>query len=50
MFSAQYLANPNFGTAADYWTLGLTAYGSAQATAIAAALLLLIRSPKAWYG
>lgn len=49
VFSAQYLANPNFGTAADYWTLGLTAYGSAQATAIAAALLL-IRSPKAWYG
>ena len=49
VFSTQYLANPNFGTTADYWALGLTAYGSAQATAIAAALLL-IRSPKAWYG
>jgi hypothetical protein len=49
VFSTQYLANPNFGTTADYWALGLTAYGSAQATAIAAALLL-IRSPKPWYG
>jgi hypothetical protein len=49
VFSAQYLANPNFGTPADYWALILSAYGSAQATAIAAALLL-IRTPKPWYG
>lgn len=49
VFSAQYLANPAFGTTADYWALGLSAYGSAQATAIAAALLL-IRPPKPWYG
>jgi len=49
VFSAQYLANPNFGTLADYWALILSAYGSAQATAIAAALLL-IRTPKPWYG
>ena len=49
VFSAQYLANPNFGTPADYWALILSAYGSAQATAIAAALLL-IHTPKPWYG
>lgn len=49
VFAAQYLANPTFGTPADYWTLILTAYGSAQAAAIAAALLL-VRSPKPWYG
>jgi hypothetical protein len=23
VFSTQYLANPNFGTTADYWALGL---------------------------
>jgi hypothetical protein len=49
VFSAQYLANPSFGTPTDYWALILSAYGSAQATAIAAALLLM-RSPKPWYG
>jgi len=49
VFSAQYLANPNFGTISDYWSLILSSYGSAQATAIAAALLLA-RSPKPWYG
>jgi hypothetical protein len=49
VFSTQYLANPNFGTAADYWALAVSAYGSAQVTAIAAALLL-IRPPKPWYG
>ena len=49
VFSAQYLANPHFGTAADFLTLIVTAYGSAQATAIAAALLLM-HSPKPWYG
>jgi hypothetical protein len=49
VFSAQYLANPSFGTPTDYWALILSAYGSAQATAIAAALLLM-RSPKPLYG
>jgi hypothetical protein len=49
VFSAQYLANPSFGTLTDYWALILSAYGSAQATAIAAALLLM-RSPKPSYG
>lgn len=49
VFSAQYLANPSFGTPTDYWALIFSAYGSAQATAIAAALLLM-RSPKPWYG
>jgi hypothetical protein len=49
VFSAQYLANPSFGTLTDYWALILSAYGSAQATAIAAALLLM-SSPKPSYG
>ena len=49
VFSAQYLANPSFGTLTDYWALILSAYGSAQATAIAAALLLM-RSPEPSYG
>jgi hypothetical protein len=41
VFSAQYLANPSFGTLTDYWALILSAYGSAQATTSAAALLLM---------
>jgi hypothetical protein len=49
VFSAQYLANPSFGTPTDYRALFFSAYGSAQATAIAAALLLM-RSPEPSYG
>jgi hypothetical protein len=49
IFNAQYLANPHFGTQADYWGLILAAYGSAQVAAIATALLLM-RAPQPWYG
>lgn len=49
VFAAQYTANPSFGTRTDYLTLILSAYGSAQVTAIVAALLL-VRTPKPWYG
>ena len=49
VFSTKYLANPHFGTLSDYWELSLAAYGSAQAVAVAAALLLM-SSPKRWYG
>lgn len=49
VFAAQYLANPSFGTTTNYLTLILSAYGSAQVTAIVAALLLM-HPPKPWYG
>jgi hypothetical protein len=49
VFSTKYLANPHFGALTDYWELSLAAYGSAQAVAVGAALLL-ISSPKRWYG
>lgn len=49
VFAAQYLANPSFGTPTSYLTLILSAYGSAQVTAIVAALLLM-RPPKSWSG
>lgn len=49
VFATQYLANPSFGTTTNYLTLILSAYGSAQVTAIVAALLLM-HPPKPWYG
>ena len=49
VLAAQYLANPVFGSTADYISLGFTAFGSAQVAAILA-LLITMRGPKQWTG
>jgi hypothetical protein len=47
VLATQYLPNRSFGTAADYVTLAVTAFGSAQAAVVFAALLQL-GGPAPW--
>ncbi len=47
VFLSQYVANPVFGSTGDYVTLALAAFGSAQAAAVATALIAT-RGPTPW--
>ena len=49
VLAVQYFPNPTFGSVTNYVALAVTAFGSAQAAALLA-LLLLLRGPADWYG